>query len=136
MTILIDWLHVAGYLWDATKALFCTDTTPGMDMARASVHEHSRMILHGDAGQVAERIRTRVLGRAYRPSAVPAVVESFATVVDGAVERTSGRPLRTSDGVQRTLHRLMTTEARRLLFLPQKEEVPVFVESLVAYINS
>jgi hypothetical protein len=62
VTVLIDWLHVAGYLWDAAKAFFCTDTTAGMDKARDWVHERSRMILHGDAGQVAERIRARVLG--------------------------------------------------------------------------
>jgi hypothetical protein len=61
VTILIDWLHVAGYLWDAAKAFFCTDTTAGMDKARDWVHERSRMILQGDAGQVAERIRARVL---------------------------------------------------------------------------
>ena len=62
VTILIDWLHVAGYLWDAAKAFFCTDTTAGMDLARAWVHERSRLILQGDARQVAERIRARVLG--------------------------------------------------------------------------
>lgn len=62
VTILIDWLHVAGYLWDAAKAFFCTDTAAGMDKARAWVHERSRMILHGDALQVAERIRARVPG--------------------------------------------------------------------------
>jgi hypothetical protein len=61
VTILIDWLHVAGYLWDAAKAFFATDTTTGMDAARDWVHERSRMILHGDAGQVAERIRARIL---------------------------------------------------------------------------
>ena len=62
VTVLIDWLHVAGYVWDAAKAFFCTDTTAGMDKARAWVHERSRMILQGDARQVAERIRARVLG--------------------------------------------------------------------------
>src|SRR5664279_5558988 len=62
VTILIDWLHVAGYLWDAAKAFFCTDTTAGMDKARGWVHERSRLILHGDASQVAERIHARVLG--------------------------------------------------------------------------
>ena len=61
MTVLIDWLHVSGYLWDAAKAFFCTDTTTGMDRARTWVHERSRMVLHGDALQVAERIRARVL---------------------------------------------------------------------------
>jgi hypothetical protein len=59
--ILIDWLHVAGYVWDAAKAFFCTDTTAGMDKARDWVHERSRMILQGHALQVAERIRARVL---------------------------------------------------------------------------
>jgi hypothetical protein len=62
VTVLIDWLHVAGYLWDAAKAFFCTDTTAGMDKARDWVHERSRIILQGDALQVAERIRARVLG--------------------------------------------------------------------------
>jgi len=62
VTVLIDWLHVAGYLWDAAKAFFCTDTTAGMDKARTWVHERSRLVLHGEAGQVAERIRARVLG--------------------------------------------------------------------------
>lgn len=62
VTILIDWLHVAGYVWDAAKAFFCTDTAIGMDKARAWVHERSRLILQGDARQVAERIRARILG--------------------------------------------------------------------------
>ena len=62
VTILIDWLHVTGYIWDAAKAFFCTDTTAGMDKARTWVHERSRMVLHGDASQLAERIRARVLG--------------------------------------------------------------------------
>lgn len=62
VTILIDWLHVSGYLWGAAKAFFCTETTAGMALARAWVHERSRMVLHGDALQVAERIRARILG--------------------------------------------------------------------------
>ena len=62
VTILIDWLHVAGYLWDAAKVFFCTETTAGMALARDWVHERSRMVLQGRAGQVAERIRARVLG--------------------------------------------------------------------------
>lgn len=62
VTILIDWLHVAGYLWDAAKAFFATETTAGMTLARDWVHERSRMILQGDASQVAMRIRARVLG--------------------------------------------------------------------------
>jgi hypothetical protein len=62
VTILIDWLHVAGYVWDAAKAFFCTDTTAGTALARAWVHERSRMILQGEALQVAERIRARVRG--------------------------------------------------------------------------
>ena len=62
VTILIDWLHVAGYLWDAAKAFFCTDTTAGMALARDWVHERSRLVLHGEALQVAERIRARILG--------------------------------------------------------------------------
>ena len=61
VTILIDWLHVAGYLWDAAKAFFYTDTTAGMDKAHHWVHERSRIILQGQALQVAERIRARVL---------------------------------------------------------------------------
>ena len=47
VTILVDYLHVAGYVWDAAKALFCTDTIAGMTLARTWVHERSRMILHG-----------------------------------------------------------------------------------------
>lgn len=62
VTVLIDWLHVSGYLWDAAKAFFCTDTTAGMTLARDWVQERSRMVLRGDALQVAERIRARVLG--------------------------------------------------------------------------
>jgi hypothetical protein len=61
VTVLIDWLHVSGYLWDAAKAFFYTDTTAGMTLARAWVHERSRMVLQGDALQVAERIRARIL---------------------------------------------------------------------------
>ena len=60
VTILVDYLHVAGYVWDAAKALFCTDTTAGMTLARTWVHERSRMILHGRALEVADRIRARV----------------------------------------------------------------------------
>lgn len=62
VTVLIDWLHVAGYVWDAAKAFFCTDTAAGMALARDWVHERSRLILQGEALQVAERIRARVLG--------------------------------------------------------------------------
>jgi hypothetical protein len=62
VTILIDWLHVAGYLWNAAKTFFRTDTTAGMTLARAWVHERSRLVLQGHASQVAERIRARVLG--------------------------------------------------------------------------
>ena len=62
VTVLIDWLHVTGYLWDAAKAFFCTDTTAGMDKARTWVHERSRLVLNGDVLQVAERIRARILG--------------------------------------------------------------------------
>jgi hypothetical protein len=61
VTILIDYLHVAGYMWDAAKAFFCTDTTAGMALARTWVHERNRMILQGDALNVAERIRARIL---------------------------------------------------------------------------
>ena len=76
VTILVDYLHVAGYVWDAAKALFCTDTTAGMTLARTWVHERSRMILHGRALEVADRIRTRVrdskLTTAQRKSALEA----------------------------------------------------------------
>ncbi|HEY6796801.1 MAG TPA: ISKra4 family transposase [Kineosporiaceae bacterium] len=61
VTVLIDWLHVSGYLWDAAKAFFCTETTTGMALARAWVHERSRIVLQGGALQVAERIRARIL---------------------------------------------------------------------------
>ena len=60
VTILVDYLHVAGYVWDAAKAFFCTDTAAGMARARAWVHERKRMILHGRALEVADRIRARV----------------------------------------------------------------------------
>ena len=76
VTILVDYLHVAGYVWDAAKALFCTDTTAGMTLARTWVHERSRMILHGRALEVADRIRARVrdskLTTAQRKSALEA----------------------------------------------------------------
>lgn len=76
VTILVDYLHVAGYVWDAAKALFCTDTTAGMTLARTWVHERSRMILHGRALEVADRIRARVrdstLTAAQRKSALEA----------------------------------------------------------------
>lgn len=61
VTILIDWLHVAGYLWNAAKAFFDTDTTAGMAAAHAWVHKRSRMILQGHALDVAERIHARIL---------------------------------------------------------------------------
>ena len=76
VTILVDYLHVAGYVWDAAKALFCTDTVAGMTLARTWVHERSRMILHGRALEVADRIRARVrdskLTAAQRKSALQA----------------------------------------------------------------
>jgi hypothetical protein len=76
VTILVDYLHVAGYVWDAAKALFCTDPTAGMTLARTWVHERSRMILHGRALELADRIRTRVrdskLTTAQRKSALEA----------------------------------------------------------------
>jgi hypothetical protein len=61
VTILIDWLHVAGYLWDAAKAFYNTETTTGTNQARDWVHEHSRTILHGNANKVAKQIQTRIL---------------------------------------------------------------------------
>ena len=76
VTILVDYLHVAGYVWDAAKAFFCTETVAGMAKARTWVHERSRMILQGHALQVADRIRARVhgstLSAAQRKSALEA----------------------------------------------------------------
>jgi hypothetical protein len=76
VTILVDYLHVAGYVWDAAKALFCIDTVAGMTLARTWVHERSRMILQGCALEVADRIRARVrdskLTAAQRKSALEA----------------------------------------------------------------
>ena len=62
VTILIDYLHVSGYVWDAAKAFFCTDTVAGMALARAWVHDRNRMVLQGRALEVADRITARVRG--------------------------------------------------------------------------
>ena len=59
VTILVDLLHVSGYLWDAAKAFFCTDTTAGMTLASSWVSERTRLILQGRAGEVAGRITAR-----------------------------------------------------------------------------
>ena len=76
VTILVDYLHVAGHVWDAAKAFFCIDTVAGMTLARTWVHERSRMILQGCALEVADRIRARVrdskLTAAQRKSALEA----------------------------------------------------------------
>jgi hypothetical protein len=61
VTIPIDYLHVAGYVWNAAKAFFATDTIAGMTKARTWVHERNRMILAGNALDVADRIRARIL---------------------------------------------------------------------------
>lgn len=61
VTVLVDYLHVAGYVWDAAKAFFATHTATGMAQARAWVHGRNRMILQGQALQVADRIRARIL---------------------------------------------------------------------------
>lgn len=57
--ILIDYIHVTGYLWDAAKAFFCTDTRAGMVLARRWVAERTRLILAGGALAVASRISAR-----------------------------------------------------------------------------
>ena len=101
VTVLIDWLHVAGYVWDAAKAFFCTDTTAGMALARDWVHERSRLILQGDADQVAERIRARVLGSkltaAQRKSALEAAtyLTNKAPHLDYPTALTKGWPIAT-----------------------------------------
>jgi hypothetical protein len=59
VTILIDFLHVSGYVWDAAKAFFYTETTAGMTAARTWVAERNRMILQGRALEVAARITAR-----------------------------------------------------------------------------
>jgi len=56
VTILIDFLHVCGYVWDAAKAFFHTETTAGMALARTWVADRNRLILQGQALQVAARI--------------------------------------------------------------------------------
>lgn len=60
VTILIDFLHVSGYVWDAAKVFFPTETTTGMARARTWVAERNRMILQGRAVEVAARIKSRV----------------------------------------------------------------------------
>lgn len=122
VTILIDWLHVSGYLWDAAKAFFHTDTTPGMDQARTWVHERSRMILSGDARQVAERIRARVLHTkltaAQRKTALEAAtyLTNKAPYLDYPAALTNGWPIATGviEGACRHLvkDRLEITGAR------------------------
>jgi hypothetical protein len=60
VTILIDFLHVSGYVWDAAKVFFHTETTAGMARARTWVAERNRMILQGRALEVADRIKARI----------------------------------------------------------------------------
>jgi hypothetical protein len=122
VAILIDWLHVTGYLWDAAKAFFHTDTTTGMDRARTWVHERSRMILNGDALQVAERIRARILTSkltaAQRKSAHDAAtyLTNKAPYLDYPTALTNGWPIATGviEGACRHLvkDRLELTGAR------------------------
>jgi hypothetical protein len=59
VTILIDFLHVSGYVWDAAKAFFYTETTHGMAAARTWVADRNRLILQGQAREVAARITAR-----------------------------------------------------------------------------
>lgn len=59
VTILIDFLHVSGYVWDAAKAFFYTETTAGMAAARTWVAGRNRLILQGKALEVAARITAR-----------------------------------------------------------------------------
>jgi antitoxin (DNA-binding transcriptional repressor) of toxin-antitoxin stability system len=63
VTVLVDYLHVSGYVWDAAKAFFNTSTAPGAALARPWVHGRNRMILHGQALEVADRIRARIRAR-------------------------------------------------------------------------
>jgi hypothetical protein len=76
VTILVDYLHVSGYVWDAAKAFFATQTAAGAALARAWVDGRNRMILHGQALEVADRIRARIrdskLTAAQRKSALEA----------------------------------------------------------------
>lgn len=101
VTILIDWLHVAGYLWDAAKAFFCTETVPGMALARTWVHERSQMILQGQALQVAMRIRARIqdskLTAAQRKAALEAVtyLRNKAPYLDYPTALARGWPIAT-----------------------------------------
>jgi hypothetical protein len=62
ITILVDFLHVSGYVWNAAKVFFRTETTAGMALARAWVDERNRLILRGRAVEVAARIQARVRG--------------------------------------------------------------------------
>ena len=122
VTILIDYLHVAGYVWDAAKAFFHTDTAAGMTQARTWVHERSRMILHGGALEVANRIRARVLGSkltaAQRKSALEAAtyLTNKAPYLDYPTALASGWPIATGviEGACRHLvkDRLEITGAR------------------------
>ena len=84
VTILVDYLHVAGYVWDAAKALFCTDTTAGMTLARTWVHERSRMILHGRALEVADRIRARVRDSKLTPAQRKSALEAATYLTNKA----------------------------------------------------
>jgi hypothetical protein len=101
VTVLIDWMHVSGYLWDAAKAFFCTDTITGMALARDWVHKRSRMVLQGDAGQVDERIRAQVLGSkltaAQRKSALKAAtyLTNKAPHLDYSTALAKGWPIAT-----------------------------------------
>ena len=122
ITILVDYLHVAGYVWDAAKAFFCTDTPAGMARARAWVHERKRMILHGRALEVADRIRARVQGSklsaAQRKSALEAAtyLTNKAPYLDYPTALANGWPIATGviEGACRHLvaDRLEITGAR------------------------
>ena len=101
VTILIDYLHVSGYVWDAAKAFFHTETTAGMALAGTWVADRNRLILQGKAIEVAARITARIrdskLTAAQRKSANSAVsyLINKAPYLDYPTALASGWPIAT-----------------------------------------
>lgn len=101
VTLLIDFLHVSGYVWDAAKAFFCTDTTTGMTLARTWVAERNRLILAGGATEVAAQIRARSNDSTLTPNqrkttdAAATYLENKAPYLDYPTALASGWPIAT-----------------------------------------
>lgn len=99
--IIVDLIHVIGYLWEAAKEFFRTTTVAGMNAARTWVTERTRMILQGQARDVAQRIRARAIDSRLAPAAckrtetVAGYLERKAEYLDYPTALANGWPIAT-----------------------------------------